>query len=333
MKFKKILLVILVTSSGAVLAAEHKKKKSWTRAIRDALSPVLSERNKQNWDRLVASVEQEEGNTQVIQNNNPGEPSNTTVCTFDDIAGGVPEEVLSLLDMIKHADRYKRYGITPSKGILLVGPPGCGKTLLARAIAGEAGCVFFYTSATEFIEIYVGTGPMRIRELFGKAQQASRLTGKKVIIFIDEIDAIGSRETMAGHDSESKRTLNELLNQMDGFAQHNEIIVIAATNNPHDLDKAIKRPGRFDSIVEIPLPDQNRREAVIRYYTERIPSGTLDVVIDYDTLAQQSKGFNNAELKEMVRSACLAAARESSSLVTQEHLEQALVRIRKQKKF
>lgn len=331
---KKILLILFTLSSYSLHAATPHKKKSWARKVRDVLKPVLSERNHQNWDNLIASVEQNP-DEQLVQTAQNGAPTSkaVAVCTFKDVAGGVPDEILSVLDMINNAEHYRRYGVNPAKGILLVGPPGCGKTLLARAIAGEAGCPFIYASATEFIEVYVGTGPARVRELFAMAKQANALTGRKAIIFIDEMDAIGSREAMQGGDTESRRTLNELLNQMDGFAQNNDIFVLAATNNPQDLDTAIKRPGRFDTIVEIPLPDQSRREAVIRHYANKIPNNVLDQAINYEKLAIASKNFNNAELKEMVREASLGAARTNAAVVTQAHFDQALAKTKKRKQF
>jgi ATP-dependent Zn protease len=330
MNTKKISLFFLL-SSTLVYGAQ---KKSWLRSLRKKINPLLSEHNKRNWDNLITSVEQDPDSALPLSFNDQQTMQNfgNTPCTFADVAGGVPEEIESLLDMINNQEKYIRYGITPPKGILLVGPPGCGKTLLARAVAGESGCNFLYTSATEFIEVYVGTGPARVRELFGKAHQASLRTGKKTIIFIDEIDAVGNRTELAGHDSESKRTLNELLTQMDGFAQHTNVIVLAATNNPHDLDPALKRPGRFDSVVEIQLPDLEQRKAVLKHYCKKIPATTLKNAIPYDELASRTWDFNNAELKELVRLACLQAAKEEIAL-DEHHFFDSVKKIRKQKQF
>lgn len=328
MKLKIIFIALCLSTT----VAHGAQKKSWLRKLRKTLAPVLSDHNKRNWDNLITSVEQDSDAAQPLSFNNQNAGHDSSVCTFADVAGGVPEEIANLVDMINNQEKYIRYGITPPKGILMVGPPGCGKTLMARALAGQAGCNFLYTSATEFIEVYVGTGPARVRELFNKAHQASMLTGKKTIIFIDEIDAVGNRTTLADHDSESKRTLNELLTQMDGFAQRTNVIVLAATNNPHDLDPALKRPGRFDSVVEIALPDLEQRKAVLKHYCQKIPAATLQKPVPYDDLAEETWGFNNAELKELIRVACLQAAKEETTLEDR-HFFDAVNKIKKQKRF
>lgn len=335
---KTALFLCIVTSS--CLWAKEPKKKSWARIIRDFIKPCLSEHNLANWNKLIRASEQETTNASVQQRpiTTEGESRDESgdfnqVCTFKEVAGGIPKEIATLLDMLKNSEKYLKYGINPPKGILLVGPPGCGKTLLARALAGETGCGFLYASATEFIEIYIGTGPLRVRELFDKASTYSRMHGdQKVIIFIDEIDALGSRAALAGHDSESRRTLNELLTQMDGFAQNPRVIVLAATNNPQDVDPALKRAGRFDTIVEIPLPDKDRRQAIVTHYLHKIPAervGSLNV----EHIAQITRGFNNADLKELVRVAALQAAEQDASRVEEHHFDVAISKIKSQKTF
>ena len=331
---KCLLLLVFLGLTSPVIPAEHKKKGSWARSMRNFLMPVLSDRNKKNWKELIDYVEDNPNEPPADEAHEPTQTTDNAPCTFADIAGGVPQEITDLLDMLRNEEKYKLFGVMPPKGTLLVGPPGCGKTLIARALACESGCGFLYANATEFVAIYSGNGPLRIRNLFDHARYLSQLNhGKKVLIFIDELDAIGNRTTLSEHDSESKRTLNELLNQMDGFDSCKNIIVLGATNNPKDLDPALKRAGRFDTIVEIPLPDKARREAVLRHYIYKVPTSSLDPHILYDQLAEKSAGFNNADLKELVRLASYAAAHENAPQLTHQYLDTALEKIRKQKRF
>ena len=235
--------------------------------------------------------------------------------TFADLAGDIPQDIREITEFIRNPEPFARVGAKMPKGILLYGPPGTGKTSIARAIAGEAAAEFFQASGSEFIELYVGTGPKRVRELFDQARKC-----KKAIVFIDEIDAIGIKRT-GETNSEYRNTLNELLKQMDGFSGSN-ITVIAATNRVGDLDDALLRPGRFDRIVEIALPGTQSREDIFRLYSSRIAyrgEGTL-----FAELAQKSFGFSGADIKNVVNEAAVLAARESASSVTEEHLRKAL---------
>ncbi len=239
--------------------------------------------------------------------------------TFDDVAGmeNSKRELMEIVDYLKEPGQFRLIGGKVPKGVLLVGPPGTGKTLLARAVAGEAGVNFFSISASQFIEMFVGVGASRVRDLFKSAK-----TSSPSIIFIDEIDAVGrSRGTGfgGGHD-EREQTLNQLLSEMDGFDQHEEVIVLAATNRPDVLDPALLRPGRFDRHVVIERPDWRDREKILQVHTRKIK---LAEGIDFTTIAKGTPGMTGADLENLVNEAAILASRDSAPAVTMAHLEQA----------
>jgi cell division protease FtsH len=239
--------------------------------------------------------------------------------TFDDVAGmeTSKQELKEIVDYLKDPEQFRRIGGKVPKGVLLVGPPGTGKTLLARAVAGEAGVNFFTISASQFIEMFVGVGASRVRDLFKNAKKSP-----PSIIFIDEIDAVGrSRGTGfgGGHD-EREQTLNQLLSEMDGFDPHEEVIVLAATNRPDVLDPALLRPGRFDRYVVIERPDWRDREKILKVHMRKI---ALAEGIDLTTIAKGTPGMTGADLENLVNEAAILASREGASAVTMAHLEQA----------
>ena len=257
---------------------------------------------------------------------------------FKNLAGKIPEDVKEILLFLKDPSQLEALGISEPRGILLVGPPGNGKTSIARAIAGECNASFFSATGSEFIEMYVGVGPKRIRELFEKARDSlAKGTYKKSIIFIDEIDAIGGKRTSSndGGATEYRNTLTALLTEMDGLDQNKNknIIVIAATNTASFLDAALKRPGRFDRIVEIPMPDKESREAILYHYTlypkQRKHSLNTE---DFALLAEKSHGLSAADLQSLVNEAAIFALRDKASVITCMHFEQAVKKIRENKK-
>ncbi len=243
----------------------------------------------------------------------------TKKITFDDVAGieETKEEVAEVIEFLKDPKKFTRLGGRIPKGVLLVGPPGTGKTLLARAIAGEAGVPFFSISGSDFVEMFVGVGAARVRDLF--------LQGKKqapCIIFIDEIDAVGRHRGAGlggGHD-EREQTLNQLLVEMDGFESNEGVILIAATNRPDVLDPALLRPGRFDRQVVVPIPDLKGREGILSVHTRKTP---LVEGLDLHVLARGTPGFSGADLENLVNEAAIFAARENKDAVTMEDFERA----------
>ncbi len=243
--------------------------------------------------------------------------------TFDDVAGidEAENELVEVVDFLKDPQKYTRLGGTAPKGILLVGPPGTGKTLLARAVAGEAGVPFFSMSGSEFIEMIVGVGAARVRDLFKQAREQA-----PAIIFIDELDSIGRARGMValGGSSEQEQTLNQILAEMDGFTGREGIIVLAATNQPDVLDRALLRPGRFDRRVIVNLPDRNGREAILKVHTRRIP---LAVDVRLGEIAAATPGLAGADLRNLVNEAALLAARRNQNDVRHKDFLDALEKI------
>lgn len=232
---------------------------------------------------------------------------------FADVHGcdEAKEELQELVEFLKNPEKFSTLGGKLPKGVLLVGPPGTGKTLLARAVAGEAGVPFFYMSGSEFDEIYVGVGAKRVRDLFTAARSKS-----PAIIFIDELDAIGGKRN-SRDSTYVKQTLNQLLTELDGFDQSSQVIIIAATNFPQLLDKALTRPGRFDRHVQVDLPDVRGRLAILKYHAKKIK---LLEGLDMKELAQGTSGLSGAELENIVNSAAIHASKNKSSVVTMKDL-------------
>ncbi len=228
--------------------------------------------------------------------------------TFKDVAGvdEAKQELQEVVDFLRRPDKYHKIGARIPRGVLLVGPPGTGKTLMARAVAGEAGVPFFSISGSEFVEMFVGVGASRVRDLFAKAKAIS-----PAIVFVDEIDAVGRRRGtgMGNVNDEREQTLNQLLVEMDGFDEHHETIVIAATNRPDVLDPALLRPGRFDRQVTVGLPDRRGRERILQIHTKGL---TLAPDVNLDTLARTTTGFSGADLANLCNEAALNAARLKS---------------------
>ncbi|KAK0416694.1 hypothetical protein QR680_012635 [Steinernema hermaphroditum] len=247
-------------------------------------------------------------------------PEDVTV-TFQDVRGmdEAKHEVEEIVSYLRDPDKYTQLGGRLPKGVLLVGPPGTGKTLLARAIAGEAQVPFFHTSGSEFDEVLVGQGARRVRDLFEKAKARS-----PCIIFIDEIDSVGSKRVSNSIHPYANQTINQLLSEMDGFNRNEGIIVIGATNRVDDLDKALLRPGRFDVRVTVPTPDLMGRKDIFRHYLGRVIHSDK---VNVDTLAKGTTGFTGADIENMVNQAALKAATNGDSLVTMRHLDEARDRV------
>ncbi len=239
--------------------------------------------------------------------------------TFDDVAGvdEAKDELSEIVDFLKDPQKFQRLGGKIPKGALLIGPPGTGKTLIARAVAGEAGVPFFTISGSDFVEMFVGVGASRVRDMFEQAKKNA-----PCIIFIDEIDAVGRHRGagLGGGNDEREQTLNQLLVEMDGFESNEGIILIAATNRPDVLDPALLRPGRFDRQVVVPNPDVNGRERILRVHMKNVP---LAADVETKVIARGTPGFSGADLANLVNEAALLAARKARRMVTMADFEEA----------
>ena len=238
---------------------------------------------------------------------------------FSDVAGEdeAKENLAEIVDYLHDSDKYKQIGASMPKGILLVGPPGTGKTMLAKAVAGEANVPFFSMSGSEFVEMFVGMGASKVRDLFQQAKEKA-----PCIVFIDEIDAIGKkRDGQIGGNDEREQTLNQLLTEMDGFEGNNGVIILAATNRPETLDPALLRPGRFDRRVPVELPDLKGREEILKVHTKKIKVADN---VDYNKIARMASGASGAELANIVNEAALRAVRDHRKYATQEDLEESI---------
>ncbi|MDQ1360492.1 MAG: cell division protease FtsH, partial [Acidimicrobiaceae bacterium] len=244
--------------------------------------------------------------------------------TFADVAGyeGAKLEIREVVDFLQHPDRYTRVGAMAPRGVLMIGPPGTGKTLLARAVAGEADVPFFSVTGSSFVELFVGVGAARVRDLFQEARKRA-----PAIIFVDEIDAIGQRRggaTAVVSNDEREQTLNQLLAEMDGFDPAEGVVVIAATNRPEVLDPALLRPGRFDRQITIPLPTLPERVAILRVHSE---GKQLDSSVDLEVVARGTPGFSGADLANLVNEAAITAVRNNREVLSAADFDQARDRI------
>jgi cell division protease FtsH len=243
--------------------------------------------------------------------------------TFKDVAGAVEvkEEVKEIIEFLKNPKKFVKFGAKIPKGVLLVGPPGCGKTLIAKAIAGEAGVPFFSVSGSEFVEMFVGVGASRVRDLFTQAR-----TYAPCIVFVDEIDAVGRHRGagVGGGNDEREQTLNQLLVEMDGFDPHTGIIIVAATNRPDILDPALLRPGRFDRTVVVGMPDTKERQEILALHAKNKP---LDSSVNLTAIAQQTAGFTGADLENLLNEAALITVRKGLEKITQKEVEEAIDKV------
>ncbi len=238
---------------------------------------------------------------------------------FDDVAGEeeAKENLREIVDYLHNPEKYREVGASMPKGILLVGPPGTGKTMLAKAVAGEADVPFFSMSGSEFVEMFVGMGAAKVRDLFRQAKEKA-----PCVVFIDEIDAIGKkRDSRVGGNDEREQTLNQLLTEMDGFEENSGVILLAATNRPESLDPALTRPGRFDRRVPVELPDLKGRESILKVHARKIRTAEN---IDYSAVARMASGASGAELANIVNEAALRTVREGRNTVTQADLEESI---------
>lgn len=245
-----------------------------------------------------------------------------TGITFEDVAGieEVKEELTEIIDFLKHPKKYRNLGARIPKGVLLTGDPGTGKTLLAKAVAGEAGVPFFHTSGSEFEEMLVGAGASRVRDLFNKARKAS-----PCIIFIDEIDAVAKKRGTVLHSGAGEQTLNQILVEMDGLEERENVIILAATNRPDVLDPAILRPGRFDRSVYVPMPDYKERRAILDVHAK---GKKFEEDADLDTVAKKTVAYSGADLENLLNEAAIMAAKDNRKKIDQDDLMEAYLKVK-----
>lgn len=253
----------------------------------------------------------------------PVEQGNKKKTTFKQVAGNeeAKQELVEIVEFLKHPKKFQEIGARIPKGVLLIGSPGTGKTLMARAVAGEAGVPFFSISGSEFVEMFVGVGASRVRDLFAKVKKSA-----PAILFIDEMDAVGRHRGAGlggGHD-EREQTLNQILVEMDGFEQTDNVIVLAATNRPDVLDPALLRPGRFDRQVTMELPDIKEREAILKIHAEKVP---MEADVDLRNIGERTPGFSGADLANLINEAAIFAARENVKKVAQRHIEESIEKV------
>jgi cell division protease FtsH len=325
-RFAPILLLVLVMS---LLLAPRNGVRS-ARAMDDRVSQIGKSRVRRFERAKETSHARSTPEKLSGPGRNPSSPTGgTTVSkvapppvTFQDVAGidEVRAEVEEIVQFLRSPDRYDRLGARIPRGAILVGPPGTGKTLLAKAVAGEAGVPFFSMSASEFVEMFVGVGASRVRDLFNQARQSA-----PCVVFIDEIDAVGRKRSMriSGND-ERDQTLNQLLVELDGFNTRQAVVVLAATNRVDILDKALLRPGRFDRHINIALPDRVGRQAILGVHTRRTP---LHEEVSLERLARLTTGMTGADLANLVNEAALCAARRDLEHITHDCFEDALIRV------
>ncbi|MDD5692720.1 MAG: ATP-dependent zinc metalloprotease FtsH [Candidatus Omnitrophica bacterium] len=280
------------------------------------------------WWMMAAKGEQLGNRVMSFGKIKPKIHEETEKTTFNDVAGvdEAKEELKEVIEFLKDVKKFQRLGGKIPKGVLLVGPPGCGKTLIARAVAGEAGVPFFSISGSDFVEMFVGVGASRVRDLFEQGRKAGKVSGKGAIIFIDEIDAVGRLRFSGiggGHD-EREQTLNQLLVEMDGFDAQQGLILIAATNRPDTLDPALLRPGRFDRTIIVNLPDIKGREEILKVHTRKIK---LAPSVDLKSVASQTPGFSGADLANLCNEAALVAARNNKDTVEEIDFDRSVERV------
>jgi len=315
-------LLPLLEQQGVTIAAKDVSGGSWLLDLILTLLPVIvlggllffMARNAQRGQQSLFGFGGSKA--RVYNQERPG-------ITFADVAGEeeAKKELQEIVDFLKQPERYRALGARLPRGALLVGPPGTGKTLLARAVAGEARVPFFSISGSEFVEMFVGVGASRVRDLFSKAKASA-----PAIVFVDELDAVGRQRGagLGGGNDEREQTLNQLLVEMDGFDEQTSVIVIAATNRPDVLDPALLRPGRFDRQVTVGLPDRAGREAILRIHTRKLKLGDD---VDLDQVARRTPGFSGADLANLANEAALTAARHSQVEVCMEDFDEAMDKI------